>query len=192
MRVKITIPEIAVLRDQVEAKFKKPLSGPKVFNKAAETISQNQSDRISETTLQRLWGYKSGYETVSVNTLDILCRYCGYDNWGDFKAQVRESAQVESELFEGEVIEVALLTPGTRIRIGWRPNRVCVIEYLGNFRFRTLSAENAKLHPGDEFTCTKMQLGRELRLDDLQRGDSKMSYIAGSRNGLTLLELITP
>ncbi|MCQ2064225.1 MAG: hypothetical protein MJY66_00005 [Bacteroidaceae bacterium] len=56
--------------------------------------------------------------------------------------------------------------------------------------FETLESVNAKLAPHDTFSCNYLQLGRELVIDNLMRDGREMSYIAGSRNGLTLLEIV--
>lgn len=190
MRVGIHIPEITVLRDEVELRFGTPIKSPRYFSALSLDIEESLKEYLSETTLQRVWLYKPGYSTVAIHTLNVLCRYCGYANWDVFRDYLRDSSNVESELFEGEAVNVASLEAGTRIRIGWRPNRVCIIEYMGQMHFKTIEASNAKLRPGDTFTCSRIQLGRELRLDNLRRGETEMSYVAGTRNGLTLLELI--
>ena len=62
-----------------------------------------------------------------------------------FLQYLKDSEHVESELFDGEKITVANLEPGTTIRIGWRPDRVCIIRYLGEGMFETLESVNAKL-----------------------------------------------
>lgn len=190
MRININTPQIAVLREEIEVKFGCPIRTPRHFTALSYDIEESQKEYLSETTLQRVWLYKPGYDTVAVHTLNVLSRYCGYANWDVFQQYLKDSNHVESELFDGDKLTVANLEPGTRIRIGWRPDRICVIRYLGDSRFETLESVNSKLAAGDTFSCTQMQLGRELRLDNLMRDGKEMSYIAGSRNGLTLLEIV--
>lgn len=163
---------------------------PRHFTALSFSIEESQKEYISDTTLQRVWLYKPGYDTVAIHTLNVLCRYCGYANWEVFQEYLKENSPVESEMFDGEVINVSSLEVGTRIKIGWRPDRVGIIEYMGKQYFRLIEIHNSKLQPGDLFTCSNLQLGRELRLDNLRRGETEMSYIAGTRNGLTLLEII--
>lgn len=190
MRININTPQIAVLREEIELKFGCPIRTPRHFTALSYDIEESQKEYLSETTLQRVWLYKPGYDTVAIHTLNVLCRYCGYANWDVFLQYLKDSEHVESELFDGEKITVANLEPGTTIRIGWRPDRICIIRYLGEGMFETLESVNAKLAPHDTFSCTHIQLGRELRLDNLMRDGREMSYIAGSRNGLTMLEII--
>lgn len=190
MRVKIGTPEIAVLREEVEQRFGCPIQAPRHFSALSFDIEENQNEYLSETTLQRVWLYKSGYDTVAVHTLNVLCRYCGYANWSIFLKCLKNSSPVESEMFSGDVLDASSLDVAARVRIGWRPDRICVFEYLGDLHFKVVESHNAKLQSGDVFTCSKFQLGRELRLDNLMRDETEMSYVAGTRNGLTLLELI--
>ena len=190
MRININTPEISVLREEVEQRFGCPIRTPRHFAALSFDIEESQKEYLSEATLQRVWQYKHGYDTVAIHTLNVLSRYSGYANWDVFNEYLKDSSHVESEMFDGEVIDVSTLAVGTRIKIGWRPDRICIIEYLGDLHFKAIETHNAKLQPGDLFTCSKIQLGRELRLDNLRRSETEMSYIAGTRNGLTLLEII--
>lgn len=190
MRVKINTPEIAVLREEAELKFGCPIEAPRHFTALSFDIEDSQKEYLSETTLQRVWLYKPGYDTVAVHTLNVLSRYCGYANWDIFQQYLKDSSHIESEMFDGEKIDVSTLKEGTRIRIGWRPDRICIIQYLGNSTFKAIETHNAKLQPGDIFTCSQLQIGRELRLDNLKRDNTEMTYVAGTRNGLSLLEIM--
>jgi len=190
MKVDINSPEISVLRKTVEQKFGCPIESPRIFSSLSFDIEEKLSEYLSDTTLQRIWLYKSGYGTVAIHSLNVLSRYCGFLSWDAFKNTIKESSDVESEMFDGESIDASTLAEGTCIRIGWMPDRICTIKYLGHLKFVAIETANSKLMEGDVFTCNRLQLGREIRIDDLDRGGRKMSYIAGERNGLTLLEII--
>jgi len=190
MRVDINTPEISALRRAVEQKFGCPMRAPRHFSSLSYDIEESLKEYLSETTLQRVWRYKAGYSTVAIHSLNVLCRYVGYSDWEAFSRQLDDDANVESKLFDGNCIDVDSLRVGAKVRIGWRPNRLCVIRYLGNHRFEAIETHNSKLSEGDTFTCVRMQLGREMCLDRLVRGESDMSYVIGTRNGLTTLEKI--
>ena len=70
------------------------------------------------------------------------------------------------------------------------PAVMCIIRYLGNLRFKAVETHNSKLCAGDRFSCLQMQLGKELCLDNLVHDNSDMRYVAGNRNGLTVLEVL--
>jgi len=190
MRVKINIPEIATLREAVTQRYGMPVNTPRHFSSLSSEILDAVREYISETTLQRLWLYKTGYDTVAIHTLNVLSHYIGYSDWEAYCKHLKESSGVESIMFDGEKINVDKLKIGTKVRISWMPDRTCIIKYIGNFRFEAIETHNSKLAAGDTFTCTQMQLGREMCLDNLVRGSSDMSYVIGTRNGLTDLSII--
>lgn len=190
MAVDIKSPEIAALREAVEQKLGFKVLTPRHFTALAEAVETELREYLSETTLQRLWEYKKGYDSVALHTLNVLSRYCGYTEWTSFCSHIKAESQVESELFTGDSLDIGKLKPGTKIKIAWRPDRVCIIEYLGNFRFCAIETHNSKLAAGDTFTCRHIQLGREMHLDDLVRGGADMSYVIGTRNGLTGLTVM--
>ena len=190
MAVDIKSPEIAALREAVEQKLGFKVLTPRHFTALAEAVENELREYLSETTLQRLWEYKKGYDSVALHTLNVLSRYCGYNEWTSFCSHIKAESQVESELFTGDSLDIGKLKPGTKIKIAWRPDRVCIIEYLGNFRFCAIETHNSKLAAGDIFTCRHIQLGREMHLDDLVRGGADMSYVIGTRNGLTGLTVM--
>lgn len=190
MRISTHCPELAALRLAVEQKFGSPIRVPRHFTSLSFDMEETLKEYLSETTLQRVWHYKSGYNTVSINTLNVLCHYIGYSDWDKFCLDIKSSTPIESLLFEGDSIRIADLDIGTVIKIGWLPDRVCLIKYLGGFRFEALETHNSKLSAGDIFTCVGIQKGRPMCIENLVRGNSDMSYVIGSKNGLTSLEII--
>lgn len=184
-------PQIAVLLGEIErhAGYK-----PKVhddFVKLASIISQRTGEYISPTTLERVWGYSTrGYENISLRTLDVLCRHERYSGWEVFCMALTSRAQIESDLFDQESISTASLDAGDVVVIGWQPNRICEIEYLGDNRFVALKAVNSKLREGDTFSCLGFQLGQPLFVENVMSVDGARRasrYGVGLRNGLSLL-----
>ena len=191
MRVSINTPEIAALRLEVERKFGCTLRAPRHFSALSFDIGEAvKGCYLSETTLQRLWKYKSGYSTTAIHTLNVLCQYLGISDWETFCSRLKGDSEIESTMGEKGCIDVDSLAVGTRIRIGWLPDRMCVVKYLGNCRFEAIETHNSKLCAGDTFSCVHMQLGREMCLDRLVRDNSDVNYVIGTRNGLTTLEII--
>ncbi|MBQ8812423.1 MAG: hypothetical protein IJZ70_08955 [Bacteroidales bacterium] len=149
-------------------------------------------EHMSVSTLERLWGYSTRhYETVSMRTLNVLCRFIGFHGWDHF-CESADSHSKESELFEGETISTSDLESGTRIRLSWPPGRTCIVRYLGNNRFIAEATENSTMKPGDTFSCLQFQKGRELHLDSFCKAGSeeRYRYVVGIDTGLTCLEII--
>lgn len=190
MKIKTTDPEIAALRNAVEQKFGTKILSPRHFVALSENIGDTAREYLSETTLQRIWLYKKGYDTVSVHTLNVLCHYAGFLDWDSFCNQFRAESPVESYMFEKRSLDLDRLKVGTIIHIAWLPDRDCTLRYLGHHRFEAIETHQSKLANGDIFTCHLLQLGREAYIE-LLRDDTEMSYIIGKVNGLTDLSVIS-
>lgn len=197
MNFKTNLPEIATLRSQVKSKSGLALDTHFHFIQLVSELEKELREHMSETTLERVWGYSTrGYDTVSRRTLDVLSRYVGAKNWDDFCLNLRTQKKRESDLFLTKVILSQSLEVGTRLLVGWQPNRICEIRYLGNNRFEALRTENSSIQPGDKFSCILFEKGRELYMDLFQRADEigepnpSARYVVGQQNGLTTLEVL--
>lgn len=95
------------------------------------------------------------------------------------------------ELIRGSIL-ASDLKKGCMARLGWLPDRVIEAEHLGEARFIIRSSLNSSFRPGDSFKCLQFQIGVPLFLDCFRReGDEKEHrYVAGERNGLTVIEII--
>ena len=192
MNIKTDTPQISLLRQAIEKTIDFPLSTHGDFLRLSAGIEFTLREHMSESTLERLWGYSTRhYDSVSVRTLNVLSRFIGYHSWDEF-CSVIERRESESELFVDKAICSADLNIGDRIRIGWAPDRTCIIRYLGNNNYIAEETANSTMQPGDTFSCLQLQKGRPLHLDNFQKSDSpeKFRYVVGINSGLTLLEFI--
>ena len=192
MNIKTDTPQISLLRQTVEKVIDFPLSTHGDFLRLSAGIEFTLREHMSESTLERLWGYSTRhYETVSVRTLNVLSRFVGFHSWEDFCSSA-EKTDAESEMFFDQSIFSADLNVGDRLRIGWPPDRICIIRYLGNNNFIAEEATNSTMQPGDTFSCIQLQKGRPLHLDNFSKAGSpeRVRYVVGINTGLTLLECI--
>ena len=190
MAVRTDIPQIAALRNAVEKHFGHPIESRTDFSLLAQEIERVTHDHIAENTLRRLWGKIAGYGTVFTRTLDVLCRYVGYEHWKTFCTEIQNSSPRESDIVsKGTTIKVENLVSGDRIRIGWLPDRICVVEYVGGRTFKAIDAKNSTLQVGDTFECSIMIKNYPLFVDNLVHGGEYCTrYSIGLTNGLTTLE----
>ena len=192
MNIQTDIPQINLLRKAVEQAIDFPLSTHGDFLRLSAGIEFTLREHMSESTLERLWGYSTRhYDTVSVRTLNVLARFVGYHSWEEF-CTTTGKAESESELFTDQSIRSAELNKGDRLRIGWPPDRVCIIRYLGDNNFIAEETLNSTMQPGDSFSCIQIQKGRPLHLDTFRKAGSseKFRYVVGINSGLTLVEVI--
>lgn len=186
-----------VLRNELEKLAGDPTSHS-FFIKLQNIIEERQKEHISVSTLERIWGYSTRKDAnISIRILNILSQLLGTTSWNDFCAKVQEDSCTESELFtHSEAITCSNLDTGVRVEIGWLPDRVCIIEHLGNCRFTVVSAENASIKAGDEFSCAIIEKGKQLFITNITRGGSPLHdngvthYVVGKNNGLTIAKIL--
>ena len=77
------------LREAVEAKLEKKLETNKDFEKLSNCLLEEGYDRISPTTLKRIWGYLSEDVTPRRHTLNQLSRFAGYADYDAFCSSVQ-------------------------------------------------------------------------------------------------------
>lgn len=189
MSIPMHLPQVAALRDAVLAK-----AGLQPRTHADFEALSLKIGSISPVTLERIWGYSTRrVETISERSLDVLAAYAGYRDWPNFLQHLDASAGRESGLFtEGSILSRDL-APGACLRLGWQPDRILIIRYLGDCRFVVESSENSSLCKGDTFTAIQFQPGRPLYLDDFH-SPSDLSrtgrYAIGLNHGLSSVEVL--
>jgi hypothetical protein len=76
--------------------------------------------------------------------------------------------------------------------IAWQPNRVCLLNYLGDNQFEVMESQNSKLKVGDTFRCGLFILGEPVYIDDLRQnngiGEPKL-FVIGNKSGLVKLRV---
>ena len=168
---------ISQLKKAVEARFGHVPSGPADFGELSFAIFKTTGERISSDTLSRIWGYKKGYSSVRKSTVRVMEQYA--------------KANEESDFIHTAAIHADECRKGDRVRIAWLPNRVCVLSYLGDYRWRVEEAVNSKLHAGDTFSCRTIAQDQALIVDHLHTRDADYEgYAIGGKNGLTLVAKI--
>lgn len=183
-------PEIILLKEAIADEFGRKLIVHNDFLLLADDIFNRLKEHVSETTLERVWNYSTrGYSSVSIRTLNVLSQYCGYRDWDEFCKTLNHPDYRESDFFDEETIDSEQLQSGDRLKIGWLPDRICIIRYLGENKFVAEECLNSTMKSGDTFFCCKFQIHQPLFLENFNGG--KKSYGIGLKNGLTLLQKIT-
>lgn len=187
---KTNIPDISSeqlknLCHRVEETYGKQVMTPLQFEALAEDISRRMGKRLSPTTLKRLWGYLNEPMTPRRSTLDILAHFCGWEDYEDFTAG--NSPEIDSGTVGTNVISVEKdMKRGDRIKLMWNPSRVCLIEYLGDMKWKVVESEGTRLAPGDTFGCALIISGEPLYLDNLMHGNARPgTYVCGRKSGVT-------
>lgn len=191
MSISVKLPQIAALRKRVADTSGLSLETHNAFIALSDKIDKALREHVSESTLERLWGYSTrGVDAVSLRTLDVLCRYVGAGSWAQFQSSLKTESQLESEEFPSDGILAQDLREGELIKLSWQPDRIITLKYLGGLRFEVTGSVNSSLRPGDSFQCLQFQCGRPLYMDRFRRAGSQTEtrYVAGERSGLCSAE----
>ena len=184
------IPELNYLLSEVEKRYGRRLTTSTDFEALSVVIEHEINEMLSASTLKRLWGYVSSNPVPRISTLDILCRYIGKRDFLTFCENIKKSPEFESSFFTAKFVSSSDLQEGCTVEIGWNPNRVVRLQYLGGSKFKVLSSLNSQLKADDEFEVSSFILGYPLYISRIFRdGEYTPSYIAGSNDGLTILSV---
>ena len=177
------------LKRELIAKIGRTMESPIDFVYLANAINSESKEKISETTLKRFFGYITPASDLRTSSLSVMARFLGYSGWSTFCEDASES-----KFLADKSISTNDLHPGDCVRFEWKPDRICMAEYLGENRFLVTQAERCKLEVGDQFTATQFLLNNPLMLCELKQvrlpNATPKSYIAGFKTGLTALSLM--
>ena len=175
-----------VLIERIEDITCQRYDSPKDFARLSDLIYTKTKERLSPTTLKRLWGYINSSCEPRTYTLDVLARFVGYKDFESFQGE-GQSEEVQSDIAICNKISCDELPMGEVIRLSWLPNRVCLVRHEGHGRFRVIESRNSKLAEDDTFTCLLIINHEPLFLDKLMhKGKGPYVYVAGKKDGVTV------
>ena len=180
-------PELVNLLGKVSAKYGRRITTANDFSLLAQHLSDEIGVVISSSTLKRLWGYDSYESTPRISTLDLLANYVGEDSFQSFCESIRKDPTYVSGFMTSKMVSSSELEVGDTITLGWNPNRLVKMRYLGEDAYEVVSNVNSKLRVGDRFHLIAAIVGYPLYLSDIIRdGESLPLYVAGFDDGITL------
>lgn len=178
-------PEIEFLLSEIARQFGRPVTVSSDFEQLSLDVEERTGERLSDSTLKRLWGYVNLNPKPRASTLDILARYTGRPNFRNLCLELQET----SDFFSAEVVRSTDLEEDAVVILGWMPDRRVELRYLGDSWFEVRDAGTSKLRNGDRFETTDFMLGHPLYLAGVERAGTQLpAYVAGRSRGLTLLE----
>ena len=108
------------------------MTTPRDFDRLSDIIFVHVHERVSPTTLKRLWGYVDEDVKPRRYTLDALSRFLGYNSFDEY---CKQTGEPQSGFVQSVSLKVEDLQAGNRIDLRWAPDRQCLIRYLGDARF---------------------------------------------------------
>lgn len=183
--------QIARLQNIIEMVVGRKIEHPKDFDFLGKQIEGYVGERISISTLKRVWGYVASSSEVSLYTLNLLSRMVGYADWEDF-CQNKNNNNGEDDREESShkiicrKLFTSALTRGDVLSIVWKPERRIVVQFEGQDQFIVKESVNSKLKVGDIFHCLQFVDQQPLFLYGLYRkGMPPSDFICGRRGGIT-------
>ena len=183
-------PEIEELKKLTEEEYGKALSTTTDFEEFTIALRRQTDKTVSASTLKRMWGYVSDSHKPRINTLDVLSQYLGHASYNAFVNWLKTSTKYNSSFFEAKQLVSNDLKLGSIIEIGWSPNRLIRLNYLGESRYEVTYAANSKLRPGDRFTTGCFIKEQPLYLPYIERNNERTpAFVAGRNGGLTRINI---
>ncbi len=185
-------PEIQALMAAVEQRFQRKPETTMHFIALSFAIESATGNQLSASTLKRLWGYVNNIPAPRVTSLDILSQYVGHKSFRAFCEWLRAKTVETSAFFQTSYLIPEELTPGTLMELGWEPDRLVRVEYLGGQNFRVIESRNSKLQKGDVFEASSLMTGYPLCLSGvLREGKLTSPFVGGKKGGLTIVRTVT-
>ena len=183
-------PEIEELKLLVERKYGRVLGTTTDFEEFSLHVCRQCGMRLSASTLKRIWGYVGDSHMPRRCTLDILARYIGHGDYNEFKCWLKTSTRYNSSFFAASQLTSSELAPGASVEIGWSPNRLVRLGYLGDSLYEVVCSANSKLQPGDRFVTGCFITEQPLYLPFIERGGIRTTpFVAGRNGGLTIIKV---
>lgn len=184
-------PEIEELKLLVEQRYGKKLSTTTDFDEFSLTLQKKHGLAVSSSTMKRLYGYVGDSHKPRVATLDMLSKYIGHNDYATFVQWLKKSTRYNSSFFDANQLVSSDIQPGGVVEIGWAPNRLLRLVYLGESTYRIVEAVNSKLRVGDVFVTGCFIKGQPLYLPYIERkGEHTLPFVAGRNGGLSIMREI--
>ncbi len=175
---------ITMLKKEILKVTERQLKTPRDYVWLSDCVFKKTAERVSPTTLKRLFGYLDEEVKPRSFTLDVLSRFVGYKDFTLFCEGVSKMA-TQSNIVLSQCLSASGLEVGKMVKLTWRPDRLCVICHLGGGQFRVEKSVNSKLSVGDTFECHLFIAHEPLYVSNLVHdGVMSMQYVAGRRDGI--------
>lgn len=179
------------IKEEIELAAGFQIRYPAACERLAIEIRDKINETIGVTTLKRLFGFVSDVQAPRTSTLDILARFCDYDDYERMKAIITGSR--DSGFEEEPDIVSSNLKVGAIVRFEYMPDRKIKLLYLGNSQFRVMESENGSLEVNDIIKVSSFNRNSPLIVSNVDRnGTSLGRYTAGKVSGITGLYLEEP
>jgi hypothetical protein len=178
-----------LIQEKVEERFGRPIRYAKDCEILSVSIHAFTGEKISCSTVKRLFGLIESENEPRLYTLDIIAQYLGYINYDHL---LQEFNPNKNDLGESiETIASRDLKIGDTIRIKYAPNRFLAANYIDDCIFKIVESNDPKILQNELLVFNNV--GRYLPLfaswRSAKNGIAK-NIILGKISGITSIEKI--
>ena len=178
-----------LIQGKVEERFGKPIRYAKDCEVLAVSIHAFTGEKISCSTVKRLFGLIESDNEPRLYTLDIVAQYLGYINYDHLLQEFNPNKSGLSEMLE--TINTSDLKLGDTIQFKYAPNRFIAANYMEDCIFKIVDSNDPKIQKNELLVFNNV--GRYLPLFASWRspvnGNIK-NIVLGKISGITSIEFI--
>ena len=180
------IPEFLKIR--IEMRFGKSIRYSKDCESLAASISKHCGEKISATTMMRLFGLMKSDSKPRLYTLDLVAQYAGFECW---EATIKDDhLSEESFLDHTDKLVISNLEAQQIIHIKYSPDRLLTLAYLGSMDFEVKEAQNSKLQVGDILKTLRIECFFPFVCENVKRqGKDLGKFVGGKEGGITHISI---
>jgi len=173
----------AFLKNRIEIRFGKPIRYSKDCDALATSISKHCGEKISATTIMRLFSLMKSDSKPRLFTLDLIAQYAGFESWD---AAINDGHLCENpSLDKSENLIISTLHINQIINIKYSPDRALKLAYLGNMDFEVKQSQNSKLQIGDIIKVLRLESTYPFVCENVRRkGKDLGEYVGGKEDGI--------
>jgi hypothetical protein len=175
------IPEFLKIR--IEMRFGKSIRYSKDCETLAASISKHCGEKISATTMMRLFGLMKTDSKPRLYTLDLVAQFAGFDSW---EAAIKDDYLSEqSSIDQINSLIISSLPIQQKIHITYSPDRMLKLNYLGSMDFEVKEVQNSKLQVGDIIKVLRLECSFPFVCENVTRqGKDLGKYVGGKEGGI--------
>jgi hypothetical protein len=173
-----------VIKARIEDEYGQPIRYSRDCDALAANISRKCRCTISASTVRRLLGFYKTDQTPRTSTLDIIAEYIGHKDWDALISTLNKNKNRSERLLTE--INADNLRKGEKFELGYTPDKIVTIEYIGKAQFKVLKSKNSLLKEGDLFKAYHFTLHHPLFLLDVHREEKPLGELIEAKvSGIT-------
>lgn len=172
------IPEY--VKNRIELRFGKAIRYPKDCEALALSITNQCREKISPSTLMRIFGLTKGATTPRLFTLDLIARYIGYNCWD---AAINEEHLNDNSLAGStNTITIGNLAQGQILTVQYGADRIVTLRYNGDCMFNVVESTKSTLQKNDLAKILRLELGYPLVCETVIRNGKDLGTFIGGHD----------